>query len=95
MYDYIQNGATKRMVDGTDIDDTNFRNIIMNASNDLNLVKMWFLNNTKWIVQRSYRILNDVQEDFKPEDEDFIKEVFQEIFDKALIPEEQRNLDLV
>lgn len=39
---------------------------------NLNLIKIWFMINTKLIVQRSYRILFDVQENFNQEQIDRI-----------------------
>lgn len=93
LQDYIQNGFTKTIL--ADIDDLDFMNIINNTSSDLNLIKIWFIINTKLIVQRSYRILFEVQENFNQEQTEFIKDVFRYIFCKAKIPEEQRDFELI
>lgn len=92
LYDYIQNGVTKKIVD--EKDNTNFMSIINNDLDDLKLIKTWFCNNTKLVIQRSYRILNEVETDFSEEQKKNIKLVFKKIFFEAQIPENEITLSL-
>ena len=44
--------------------------------------KLWFVNNVKLIIQRSYRILNKLEKDFEEEDINNIIRVFKNVFEK-------------
>lgn len=46
--------------------------------------ELWFVNNTKLIIQRSYRIVNDYTEDWSGDDhEKNVKQIFMKIFMQA------------
>ena len=70
-----KNMVTQNKVDS--FDDTNFLKL------HTNVIKQWFIFNTKLIIQRSYRILSGVQEDFNEEQKKFIQEVFKKVFLEA------------
>lgn len=93
--DYVQNGQTICFVEG--IDDFDFVRILNYSKNhnDLSVIKRWFLNNAKLIIQRSYRILYGVNDVFNEEQKGFITTVFEWIFVKAQIPKNEWNLELI
>ena len=65
------------------------------TANDLSVIKGWFLNNAKLIIQRSYRIIYDVNNDFNAEQIRFITTVFEVIFAIARIPKDERDLKII
>lgn len=71
------------------MDGANFKSIVKNDSSDIELVKIWFINNTKLVIQRSYRILNNIENDFNKEQKDHIKQVFKRIFSEAQISDDE------
>lgn len=85
--DCVQNSSTKKIADG--MDGANFKSIVKNDSSDIELVKIWFINNTKLVIQRSYRILNNIENDFNKEQKDHIKQVFKRIFSEAQISDDE------
>lgn len=85
-------------VNETDLKNMNETNSLLSSSNPKQK-KDWLINNTKFIIQRSYRIINkhhgkwnEKREDGKTDGE-FVKEVFREVFvEKACIKEDYPNL---
>lgn len=93
--DYVKNGETLRFV--KDIDDFDFASILKfsKRQNDIEEIKRWFLINTKLIIQRSYRIFYSVKNVFNEEQKGFIITVFERIFLKAQIPEDEWELEII
>ncbi len=67
-------------VNGTDLKNMNETNSLISSSNQKQKID-WLINNTKFIIQRSYRIQNDFHGEWYDKDKENVQQIFKIVFE--------------